>query len=105
MPTPSPACAARSAARQRVLPARPLRWLLCLCLPMLLQACGTPAPIARQQIDPPPAGLAAACWAGPAYPAGAVPLGELLEVIEARERAAADCRARHRGLVEAWPRR
>lgn len=104
MPTPSTDCATRSAARQRALPAHPRRWLLCWFLPALLTSCAQPGPIVRSQIDPPPAGLAAECWAGPPYPAGAVPLGELLEVIAGRERAAADCRGRHRGLVEAWPR-
>jgi hypothetical protein len=57
-----------------------------------------------QAIEPPPAALAALCDAGPAYPAGDVPLGALLEVVAVRESAAAECRARHAALVKAWPR-
>jgi hypothetical protein len=51
-----------------------------------------------------PEALAADCDAGPRYPAGDMPLGELLAVMVSRELAAADCRARHRALVKAWPR-
>jgi hypothetical protein len=32
------------------------------------------------------------------------PLGDVLKIVEAREVAAADCRARHAALVRAWPR-
>jgi hypothetical protein len=67
-------------------------------------ACTTPAPITRP-VNPPPAALAAPCVAGPAYPqATGAPLREVLDVVAAREAAAADCRARHAALVSAWPR-
>lgn len=72
------------------------------CLLLLSVGCATPAP--TRPIDPPPPALAAACVAGPAYPAGDMLLGELVEVVAAREAAAADCRARHAALLSAWPR-
>lgn len=101
MPTPQPPCVARLAPRFR--PALSVS-AMCWCQ-LLLFGCSVTPPATRLA-DPPeiPAALAAECVAGPAYPAGDVPLAELLEVMEARERAAADCRARHRGLVGAWPR-
>jgi hypothetical protein len=54
--------------------------------------------------SPPPANLAADCMAGPDYPAGDLPLGEVLEIAAGREKAAADCRLRHRGLA-GWAER
>ena len=73
------------------------------CLLLSLTGCAGPAPISRR-VDPPPAALSAPCVAGPDYPAGALPLGELMDIVAARETAAADCRARHSGLVASWPR-
>jgi hypothetical protein len=32
------------------------------------------------------------------------PLADVLRIAEAREAAAADCRARHAALLSAWPR-
>lgn len=69
----------------------------------LLTGCAAPAPTTKP-IDPPPAALAAPCQAGPDYPAGALPLGELVDIVAAREAVAADCRARHGALVASWPR-
>lgn len=78
-------------------------WATCLCLLLCSSGCAmrgqTPRPI-----DLAPASLAAPCDAGPAYPAGPTPLGEVVDVIAGREAAAADCRARHAALVKAWPR-
>lgn len=101
MPKPQPPCAAS-------LPGRPRAALaalaMCWCL-LQLSACSAPQPVTRLVLPPPPpASLAAECEAGPPYPAGDVPLVELLAVMAAREEAAADCRARHRATVEAWPR-
>ena len=42
--------------------------------------------------------------AGPDYPAGDLPLGEVLEIVASREHAAAECRAKHRGL-SSWAER
>ena len=53
--------------------------------------------------DPAPAALTAECPAGPAYPEGDARVGQVLEIVAAREVAAAECRARHRGLSE-WAR-
>lgn len=61
-----------------------------------------------RQIEPPPADLAAPCWAGPPLPAlppgGVIPYGRLSAIQEEREAAAKDCRDRHDGLVKAWPK-
>lgn len=79
-------------------------WVTCLCLALFSTGC---APLARtsKPPDPPPAALAAPCQAGPEYPQGAsAPLADVLDVVAARETAAADCRARHAALVSAWPR-
>jgi hypothetical protein len=38
-----------------------------------------------------------------AVPAGDVRLADLIDVWQAREAAAAECRAKHAGLVKAWP--
>lgn len=89
--------------RPSTAPARHCAWLMCLCLLLLLTACAAPAPVALQ-IDPPPASLAAPCWAGPDWPAGDSTIGEVLVVALERESAAAECRARHERLVKAWPR-
>jgi hypothetical protein len=49
--------------------------------------------------------MAAPCAAGPEFPkAASAPLKDVLEIAEAREAAAADCRARHAALVSAWPK-
>lgn len=95
----------RSTLRSAPLPARLRRssWATCLYLLLCLAGCGTPAATTRP-IDPPPAALAAPCAAGPAYPAASAPLREVLDVVAAREGAAADCRARHAALVSAWPK-
>jgi hypothetical protein len=76
------------------------RWAILSSLPLLLTACVTP----QERIEfirpsPPPANLAADCLEGPDYPAGDLPLGEVLEIAAGREKAAADCRLRHRGLA------
>lgn len=94
MPTHQHACETRSSARFRPLLAS--RWLTCCCLLTLLTGCGTRVEILRP--DPPPADLVEPCTAGPDYPPGAARLGDVLEVVAAREAAAADCRARHRAL-------
>lgn len=79
-------------------------WATCLCLALCSTGCAVQAPILRA-IDPPPAALAAPCTAGPDYPrAASAPLAQVLDVVAARESAAADCRARHAALVSAWPR-
>jgi hypothetical protein len=78
------------------------RSLILLCLLPLLPACALQAPI--RQIDPPPPDLAIRCEAGPDYPAGGARLADVLDIVGKREAAAADCRARHRALVAAWPR-
>jgi hypothetical protein len=81
----------------------PARLLTFLCLPLLCSACATlPAPPTRP--EPPPPALAAPCDAGPDYPEGDPRLADLLEVVRQREVAAADCRARHKALADAWPR-
>lgn len=54
--------------------------------------------------SPPPAELAADCTAGPDYPAGDMPLADLLDTVQAREKAATDCRLKHRGLAR-WAER
>ena len=94
----------RSAARFPAPLASLSRWLMLLCLPMSLLGCAGQPVTVRPPIDPPPANLAAECWAGPAWPDGATTVGQLLEVALAREAAAAECRAKHRALVQAWPR-
>ena len=78
------------------------RSLILLCLLPLLHACALQAPI--RQIDPPPADLAIRCEAGPDYPTTGARLADVLDIVGKREAAAADCRARHRALVAAWPR-
>ncbi len=78
------------------------RLLTCLFLLSLLTACATPqAP--PWSPEPPPPALAAPCAPGPDYPPGNPRLAHLLDVVAQREAAAADCRARHRALVLAWP--
>lgn len=77
---------------------------MCLSIGPSLTGCATPGPTTRP-VEPPPAGLSAPCSAGPAYPqAASAPLSAVLDVVAAREAAAADCRARHAALVSAWPR-
>ena len=76
-------------------------WLMSWCLLMLSACSSTPVVV---PIDPPPPELAAPCDSGPSYPDVDVGLLDLLEVVRQRESAAADCRARHRALVGAWPR-
>lgn len=97
----------RSMPRFARLPGRPparWSWATCLCLALSSTGCATRAPTSSR-LDPPPAALAAPCEAGPDYPRGAsAPLRQVLDVVAAREAAAADCRARHAGLVAAWPR-
>lgn len=80
-----------------------LSLLTCLCLLPLWTGCGAlQAP--PWTPDPPPPALAAPCDPGPAYPPGDPRLADLLDVVAQREAAAADCRDRHKGLVQAWPR-
>lgn len=81
-----------------------LRWAMFLFPLLWLTACAGPAQTLPIRPEPPPPSLAAECSAGPDYPAGDTTLGELLEIMAQREAAAADCRARHRALVRAWPR-
>lgn len=71
-------------------------------LALLLTGCAQQALTPR--IDPPPPDLAVRCEAGPDYPAGGARLADVLDIVGKREAAAADCRARHRALVAAWPR-
>lgn len=94
----TPQSAARSGHLRRA-----CAWVMWPCLLLSLAGCATPA-VTTRPIDPPPPALAAPCVAGPAYPAGDVPLGDLVDIVAAREAAAADCRARHAALVSAWPR-
>lgn len=84
-------------------PARhPLHWLTCVCLLLCLTACAAPALIPRQPIERPP--LASDCWPGPDYPAREIALGELLEIVQAREAAGAECRTLVRAWSDAWPK-
>lgn len=77
---------------------------MCLLIALCLTGCATPGPISKP-IDPPPAALAAPCTAGPDYPqAASMPLRDLVDLVAAREAAAADCRARHAALVSSWPK-
>jgi hypothetical protein len=72
---------------------------------MWFQGCATQQPVVTVgHIDPPPWNLALPCSEGPVYPAGDVPLGQLLDLIATRESAAAECRAKHAALVKAWPK-
>lgn len=79
--------------------ARPVAcWLTFLFLLPWSTGCATLAPTTVRP-EPPPPSLVQACEPGPALPAGdPVPLGELLDAVRQRESAAAECRARHRGL-------
>lgn len=86
---------------ERRSPARP-SWLLWWCLLPLLSSCAAPVTIAPAP-TPIPANLSVECWEGPAYPKRDVELLELLAIVAAREAAAADCRARVRALLQAWP--
>lgn len=76
--------------------------LILSSLALLSTGCAVQAPM--RSIDPPPADLAIACQAGPDYPAGGARLADVLDIVGKREAAAADCRARHRALVAAWPK-
>jgi hypothetical protein len=98
----------RSGARSTALPGNPSRWAMLSSLLMLsfsFAGCASlPQPmLVRAPIDPPPASLAAPCDEGPGVPAGDVRLADLIDVWQAREAAAAECRAKHAGLVKAWP--
>ncbi len=102
MPRPGQPCETRSAGRFLPLAAV---WAMSLSALLLSSGCATPVTVTRLVVPvPPPPALAAECLPGPGYPGGDVPLADLLDIVAQRERAAADCRARHRGLVEAWPR-
>lgn len=102
MPRQGWRCAKRLAVLFR---AALVKWAMCCCPLLLSIGCATQPPVTRLVVpEPPPASLAADCSAGPAYPAGDVLLADLLDLVAQRERAAADCRARHRALVDAWPR-
>jgi hypothetical protein len=50
-----------------------------------------------------PPNLASPCDEGPEIEAVDLTLAKALEIWRQREAAAADCRARHRALVAAWP--
>jgi len=78
------------------------RLLILSFLALLLTGCAVQAP--TRTIDPPPSDLAIRCEAGPDYPAGGARLADVLDIVGKREVAAADCRARHRALVAAWPK-
>ncbi len=78
------------------------RLLILSSLALLSTGCAVQAPM--RTIDPPPADLAIRCEAGPDYPAGGARLADVLDIVGKREAAAADCRARHRALVAAWPK-
>lgn len=74
------------------------------CLALCLTGCAVRAPTSSR-VEPPPSALSAPCSAGPDYPqAASAPLRQVLDVVAARETAAADCRARHAALVSAWPK-
>lgn len=93
----------RSARRLAPLASR-WSWATCLSVLLCCSGCATPAQTSKLP-EPPPAALAAPCQPGPDYPrAASAPLREVLDVVAARETAAADCRARHAALVSAWPR-
>lgn len=98
--TSTPPCSNPSPARR----VSRFHLLACLCLLPLWTACAGPVQTRVVNPDPPPASLTAPCDAGPDYPQGDTTLGALLQVVAEREAAAAECRARHRGLVNAWPR-
>lgn len=76
----------------------------------LCAGCSTLPQPTSPQIQPPPPDLAQPCIAGPEWmPAGTDPnadttLVEFVQIVMGRETAAAVCRARHRALVQAWPR-
>jgi hypothetical protein len=78
------------------------RLLILSSLALLSTGCAMQAPM--RTIEPPPADLAIRCEAGPDYPAGGARLADVLDIVGKREAAAADCRARHRALVAAWPK-
>lgn len=78
------------------------RLLILSSLALLSTGCAVQAPM--RTIEPPPADLAIRCEAGPDYPAGGARLADVLDIVGKREAAAADCRARHRALVAAWPK-
>ena len=84
--------------------ARAALWVTLLSLALLSTGCATRQVLVRALIDPLPANLAAPCEPGPPIPAGDTRLGAVLEVWQAREAAAAECRDRHQRTVEAWPR-
>jgi hypothetical protein len=77
-----------------------------VCLLLSSIACATPPASFRP--SPPPASLAQPCYPGPPYPqlsgSETLPFADLLDLVQAREEAAAICRVRHRALVEAWPK-
>lgn len=54
--------------------------------------------------DPPAASLLAECEEGPPVPVGDVPLDTLAPVVKGRDKAATECRSRHKGLA-AWARK
>lgn len=98
--TSKPRCSNPSPARR----VSPFRLPAFLCLLPLWTACAGPVQTRVVNPDPPPASLTSPCDAGPDYPRGDTTLGDLLQVVAEREAAAAECRARHRALVGAWPR-
>lgn len=81
------------------------RWVISSFLLLLLSGCGSIRPVlVRALVDPPPANLAQPCLEGPPIPTRDTRLYDGMEVWQAREVAAAECRDRHRRLVEAWPK-
>lgn len=72
------------------------------CCLAVSAGCSTLPPTIAPRL-PPPADLAQLCEPGPAYPEADATLDEWRQILQARELAAADCRRRHGGLVEAWP--
>jgi hypothetical protein len=102
MPTASKnPCSAPSRARLLPLLRRRQIWLTCWCL-LILSGCSSTPVLVRPEPLPPE--LVEPCSAGPDYPAGDVPVLDVLETVRLREMAAADCRARHDALVRALPR-
>lgn len=97
-----PTCETRSSARFPALPGILQRWAMWSSL-LMLCGCSATLPVVGRP-DPAPAALTAECQPGPAYPEGDARLAAVLEIVAAREVAAAECRARHRGLSE-WARK
>jgi hypothetical protein len=76
---------------------RQVRSAMLFCLLLLLTACSSLTPPAK--LNPPPPNLVTLCDEGPLPPAGDQALSVVIHTVRAREKAAAECRLRHRDLV------